>query len=77
MAPLVPAWLPAGSKASFDVMRVSTFPGGIACRSPSSAQWLGEESSHFNMFAGLLPEKPAEAAFAQQSFMVPSSKIEK
>jgi hypothetical protein len=28
MAASVPAWLPAGSKASFDFMRVSTFPGG-------------------------------------------------
>jgi hypothetical protein len=28
MAILVPAWLPAGPEASFDVMRVSTFPGG-------------------------------------------------
>jgi len=71
MAALVPAWLPAGSKASFDVMCVSTFPGGIARRSPSSAQWLGEESSHFNMFAGLLPEKPAEARICAAIFYGP------
>jgi hypothetical protein len=77
MAVQVPAWLPAGSKASFDVMRVSTFPGGIARRSPSSAQWPGEESSHFSMFAGQLPGKPRSPAFAQHSLIVPSSKIEK
>ena len=39
----------ARARAERDGMRVSTFPGRIARRSPSSAQWLGEESSHFNM----------------------------
>jgi hypothetical protein len=29
-------------------------------RSLLSAQWSGEESSHFSMFAGQLPGKPVE-----------------
>jgi hypothetical protein len=73
----VPAWLPAGSKASLDVMRVSTFPGGPpAARLHSLNGW---EKNPAISACSLVDcqESPRNPAFAQQSLIVPSSKIEK
>jgi hypothetical protein len=67
MAALVPAWLPAGSKASFDVMRVSTFPGGIARRSPSSAQCL-EKNPAISACSLVNYQESRAAAFFDGSF---------
>jgi hypothetical protein len=77
MGALVPAWLPAGSKASFDVMRVSTFPGGLPAARLHPLN--GREKNPAISACSLVDcqESRRSPAFAQQSLIAPSSKIEK
>jgi hypothetical protein len=77
MAALVPAGLPAGSKASFDVMRVSTFPAGSPAARPHPLNGLEKNPAISTCSLVYCQKSPRRPAFAQQSFMVPSSKIEK
>jgi hypothetical protein len=77
MAALVPAWLPAGSKASFDVMRVSTSPVGSPAARLHPLNGLEKNPAISTCSLVNCQESPRSPAFAQHSLMIPSSKIEK
>jgi hypothetical protein len=77
MAAWVPAWLPAGSKASFDAMRVSTSPAGSSAVRLNPLNGLEKNPAISACSLVNRQESPRSPAFAQQSLLVRSSKIEK